>query len=58
MTSPIKHFYLFKKGYFETARSELTSKGISVTMLCPGPVFSDILSACATENPGEVSKIK
>ena len=44
----------FRQGYFETARSELAPKGISITMLCPGPVFSDILTACATEKPGEV----
>ncbi|EFX85472.1 hypothetical protein DAPPUDRAFT_187647 [Daphnia pulex] len=40
-------------GYFETARSELAPKGISITMICPGMVHSDILTACATENPGE-----
>jgi NAD(P)-dependent dehydrogenase (short-subunit alcohol dehydrogenase family) len=42
------------QGYFETARSELAPKGISITMICPGMVHSDILTACATENPGEV----
>ncbi|KAI9561252.1 hypothetical protein GHT06_012208 [Daphnia sinensis] len=40
-------------GYFETLRAELTCRGISVTMLCPGPVFSDLLSACATDTYGQ-----
>jgi len=40
-------------GYFETARTELYSKGIAVTMLLPGPTFSDLLSACATSKYGE-----
>jgi len=42
-------------GYFETARTELYSKGITVTMLIPGPVFSDLLSACATAKHGQVT---
>ena len=42
------------QGYFETLRSELHSQGVLVTMLCLGPFFSDILSACATGKPGEV----
>lgn len=40
-------------GYFETLRAELSTKGVSVTMLCPGPVFSDLLSACATDTYGQ-----
>lgn len=43
-------------GYFETLRSELHSQGVLVTMLCLGPFFSDILSACATGKPGEKLK--
>jgi len=40
-------------GYFETARTELYPKGVAVTMLLPGPVFSDLLTACATSKHGE-----
>ena len=28
--------------------------GITVTMLCPGPTFSNLLAGAATENAGEV----
>ena len=35
-------------------RAELSSQGISVTMLCPGPVFSDILSASVTDTYEQV----
>ena len=28
--------------------------GISITMLCPGPTFSNLLAVAATEKPGEV----
>ena len=27
--------------------------GIEVSLLCPGPTFSDLLEVAATENPGE-----
>ena len=27
--------------------------GIEVSLLCPGPTFSDLLQVAATENPGE-----
>ncbi|CAG2109399.1 unnamed protein product [Medioppia subpectinata] len=42
----------FKTGYFESVRSEIRSKGISVTMLCPGPVVSRIVDNVLTENKG------
>ena len=29
--------------------------GIKVTMLCPGPTFSNLLAGAATEKTGEVS---
>ena len=29
--------------------------GITVTMLCPGPTFSNLLAGAATEKSGEVS---
>lgn len=44
-------------GYFETLRSEMQALGVSVTMLCLGPFFSELLSACATETPGQVAQI-
>merc|ERR1711860_18087 len=31
----------FGKGYFESLRTEKMATGISVTMLCPGPTFSN-----------------
>ena len=46
-----------EKGYFETLRSEMQALGVSVTMLCLGPFFSELLSACATETPGQVAQI-
>ncbi|CAG2163979.1 unnamed protein product [Oppiella nova] len=36
-------------GYFESARIETKSKGISVTMLCPGPVVSRIAENVLTD---------
>ena len=32
--------------------------GINVQLLCPGPVFSNLLEGAATENTGEVGKMK
>jgi len=40
-------------GYFESLRTEKMATGISVTMLCPGPTFSNLLAVAATENRGE-----
>jgi len=40
-------------GYFETARAEFASQGVAFTMLCPGPVFSDILRECTTGEYGK-----
>ena len=44
------------KGYFNSLRSEKVGTGIKITILCPGPVFSDLLKSASTENAGEVSK--
>ncbi|KAK9511480.1 hypothetical protein O3M35_000126 [Rhynocoris fuscipes] len=41
-------------GYFKTLTIEKIDSQISVTLLCPGPVFSNFLSQCFTENPGEI----
>ena len=42
-------------GYFESLRTEKMAAGITVTMLCPGPTFSNLLAGAATEKSGEVS---
>ena len=42
------------QGYFESLRTEKLGTGIQVTMLCPGPTFSNLLQVAATENPGKV----
>lgn len=39
-------------GYFECLRNEVQSKGISITMVCPGPVFSNILDNALTGKIG------
>merc|ERR1712156_463976 len=40
-------------GYLESLRTEKMATGISVTMLCPGPTFSNLLAGAATEKAGE-----
>jgi len=40
-------------GYFESLRTEKMATGITVTMLCPGPTFSNLLAGAATEKSGE-----
>jgi len=40
-------------GYFESLRTEKIGSGIEISLLCPGPTFSDLLQVAATENPGE-----
>lgn len=42
-------------GYFETIRLEGYSRGIKVSMLCPGPVFSNLVNRAFTGTPGEVA---
>ncbi|KAL4237297.1 hypothetical protein ACF0H5_002015 [Mactra antiquata] len=39
------------QGFFDTLRIELAPKNISVTMACPGPVFSDALIHAFTGEP-------
>ncbi|CAL4102965.1 unnamed protein product, partial [Meganyctiphanes norvegica] len=41
------------KGYFETLRIEKAGHGLAVTMLCPGPVNSNLLQVAFTEKQGE-----
>ena len=42
------------QGYFNSLRSEKVGTGIAITILCPGPVFSDLLKSASTEKAGEV----
>ena len=42
------------QGYFNSLRSEKVGTGIKITILCPGPVFSDLLKSASTEKAGEV----
>jgi short-subunit dehydrogenase len=49
--------YFNKQGWFETLRIEGYSHNINVTMVCPGPVFSEILMHAFTETKEKVSKL-
>ena len=49
------YILLLFQGYFNSLRIEKVGTGIKVTILCPGPVFSDLLKSASTENAGEVS---
>ncbi|BFZ12367.1 hypothetical protein BsWGS_15406 [Bradybaena similaris] len=40
-------------GYFECLRTEISEHNIDVTVICPGPTFSNILFEAATGTPGE-----
>ncbi|GFT00998.1 hypothetical protein TNCV_4054061 [Trichonephila clavipes] len=44
---------IIRHGYFETLRTEMSGKNIDVTMLCPGPVFSNNLENAFTGTPGK-----
>jgi len=37
-------------GYFEGLRNELSAEGIEVTLICPGPVFSQLYRQAATNS--------
>ena len=41
-------------GYFGALRSELSSSGLDVTLLCPGPTFSDLLRSAFVAEAGQV----
>ncbi|XP_037091011.1 dehydrogenase/reductase SDR family member 7-like [Pollicipes pollicipes] len=41
-------------GYFGALRSELSGAGLVVTLLCPGPTFSDMLRTAFVDRPGQV----
>jgi len=40
-------------GYFDCLRTEMGSENINVTVICPGPVFSNLFIGAATGKPGE-----
>ncbi|KAF6205936.1 hypothetical protein GE061_020112 [Apolygus lucorum] len=40
-------------GYYKSLRTEKLGKRISVTLICPGPVFSNFLANCFTGKHGE-----
>lgn len=44
------------QGFFDTARLELAEYNIGVQIIMPGPVKSNILENCYTENVNVVSK--
>ncbi|XP_013777266.1 dehydrogenase/reductase SDR family member 7-like [Limulus polyphemus] len=41
-------------GYFESLRTEMSNSNISVTIVCPGPVFTPLLEIAFTGKKGEV----
>lgn len=41
------------QGYFECLRMEKAGRGLDITMFCPGPVDSNLLNVCFTENKGK-----
>lgn len=49
----MQYFY-FLKGYLGALRLEKLRTNIHVTLLCPGPVFSNFLKESFTSQPGEV----
>jgi short-subunit dehydrogenase len=52
--SDISALGMFIQGYFDSLRLEKMCSNITVTLLCPGPVFSNLLAEAFTGKPGEV----
>ena len=46
---------MFWQGYFDALRIEKMARNITVTLLCPGPVFTNFLADSFTGKTGEVS---
>ena len=46
---------MFLQGYFESLRMEVFDKNIGVTLVCPGPVVSNVVHNAFTENVNVVS---
>lgn len=55
--SSVMYTCLFSRvqGYFNSFCIEKIGTNVACTLVCPGPVQSNILSECYTEKPGEVS---
>jgi len=48
------HVCANSQAWFHSLSFEMVPNNISVTVLCPGPVFSNITAAAFTGKPGEV----
>lgn len=48
------NIFIFLKGYLGALRREKVHTNIHVTVLCPGPVFSNFLKESFTAHLGEV----
>ena len=55
--SPIAFFGVPPQGWYETLRVEGYEHNIEVTLICPGPVFSNLLETAFTDSPGKVSQV-
>lgn len=56
--SHLVYFLLYYfQGYFNALRSEKLGKNIHVTLLCPGPVFTNFLAEAFTDKDGQVCYI-
>jgi len=42
------------QGYFHSLAAEVFQHNISVTLVCPGPVYSNVLAVAYTDKVGEV----
>lgn len=51
----VKENFFFSQGYFDCLRVEKAGCGLDITMFCPGPVDSNLLKVCFTEEKGKVS---
>ncbi len=58
MPAPVSASYSMTKhalhGFFDTLRLETATSGLSVTMVCPGPVQSQGTMNSFTEQPGVI----
>jgi len=43
------------QGYFHCLAAEVFQHNVSVTVVCPGPVVSNVIAAAYTDKIGEVS---
>ena len=45
-----------RQGYYNTLRMEVNEHGIGVTLVCPGPVQTDVVANAFTEDVNKVWK--